>query len=80
MPKTLTKKLSSSKYTVVGYYADNLQPWVQHVSSTDPHQAAATAVKKLETETGPHAQSPYVVEVFEGRLYGCLGNDSCIQM
>jgi hypothetical protein len=63
---------------VVGYYADNLQPWVQHVSSTDPNQATVDAVKKLETETGPHAQSPYVVEVFEGRHYGCLGNDYCI--
>jgi hypothetical protein len=35
-------------YTVVGYYEDSSQIWVEHVNGHDSNEAVVKAVKKLE--------------------------------
>ena len=66
------------KYTVVGMYADNQQPWVQHVKADDPQAAAAEGCRSLMTDPEVVADEDnlFVVEVFEGHHMGCLGNEA----
>ena len=57
-------------YTVVGYYADNDQPFVQWVRAADPKDAAKRVITRYKDWV------PYVVEVFAGRRKGLLGNEA----
>ena len=67
-------------YTVVGFYEDNGQIWVEHVQGQDINEAVAKAVKKLEKSTLDETdiaidsktfrQSVNIVEVFCGTHKG----------
>ena len=69
-------------YTVVGYYEDNGQPWVEHAEAEDWCGAVVETVKSLE-KTDPPSQ-PYsfdrsnitIVEVFEGAHMGLAEHES----
>jgi hypothetical protein len=61
------QRQKSKKWTVVGFYEDNMQPYVEHVSATAPDEA----VSKL-------TESVRVVEVFEGSHKGRLGNNEVL--
>ena len=60
-------------WTVIGYYEDNMQPFVTHVSAKNSSDAAKRA--------GTHTDSPddlRIVEVLRGRHMGCLGNNEVL--
>jgi hypothetical protein len=40
-------------YTVVGYYEDNGNIWVEHVNGHDTNEAVVKAVKKMEKSHNP---------------------------
>lgn len=61
------------KYTVIGYYADNDQPFVDWVSAKDPSAAAAKALR-LKDEN----YAPRIVEVLKGHHKGVLGNSKTL--
>lgn len=63
-------------YTVVGFYADNQQPWVTFVEAGHPKAAAKKGVTQLydNGSYGVELEDIFVVEVFEGHLQGKLGN------
>ena len=61
------------KYTVVGYYDDNYQPYVGWHEATSPEEAAKAAAKVTDDEGLYPLQ---VVEVFEGELVGKLDNET----
>jgi hypothetical protein len=64
-------------YTVIGIYADNQQPWIQHVQATTPTHAALKGIKDLSnSDDKPDVNNIYVVEVIEGTHQGTLCNDS----
>ena len=63
-------------HTVIGLYADNQQPWIEHVSSENPRQAAIDAITKLSVEYD--CDDMYVVEVLEGTHMGTLLNDTVL--
>lgn len=56
-----------NKYTVVGYYVDNSQPYVGWVNSESPQDASLEVPVEV-----------VVVEVFEGHHKGCLDNGSVL--
>lgn len=59
-------------YTVVGYHADNDQPFVDHRKASDPQEAAR---KSMLYRKGSCA---VVVDVFEGSLQGVLKNEKVL--
>ena len=61
-------------YTLVGYYLDNDQPIVARTKAPDPQQAAKLVIRSFERK----GHEIYIVEAFEGRVEGCLGNDKTI--
>ena len=56
-------------FTVVGYFEDNNQPWVDHVAASDVQAAMVAAVQK-GVERGNDAGNMVVVEVFYGYRFG----------
>lgn len=59
-------------YSVIGYYADVNQPFIQHIEGADsPESAAAMAIARAEGD-------PVVVEVIEGLHYGTLDGDETL--
>lgn len=66
-------------YTVVGFYSDNMQPWIEFVMAKSPSEAAEKAVQELiETNGGDLVGEIMVVEILPGHLLGCLGNEKCL--
>lgn len=59
-------------YTVVGFYASNYQPFVDHRNAPDPQEAARLC--KLYHKDS----SIMIVEIFEGHLQGALGNEEVL--
>ena len=56
------------KYTVIGYHADNDEPYMAWVKSTRPQLAAIKVARKASS-------SIVVVEVIKGFHKGCLLNE-----
>ena len=70
--------MSSQLYSVVGYCADNNQPWLVHVQAKDPAHAEVEAVKTMLDLNGweeDFAVEIQVVQVLEGKVIAssCLG-------
>jgi len=69
-------------YTVVGYYDDNGQIWVEHVTGHDSTEAVVKAVKKLEKTNGQEdfskgfRENVCIVEVFCGTHRGQTDGES----
>jgi hypothetical protein len=64
-------------HTVVGFYADNHQPWVQFIEGASSAKAAAKkGINQLydNGECGADLNDIFVVEVFAGHLQGLLCN------
>ena len=62
-------KLRKRKWTVVGYYTDNNQPWIRWIMAKTAAQAAASVRPQWGSA---------VVEVFEGHKRGCLCNEEIL--
>ena len=72
----MTKKRVVKKwFTVVGFYRDNNQVWVEHARAFSPEAAAYTAVKAVYVKTDG-ASDPAVVDVFKGKQRGMLGTEN----
>jgi len=56
------------KYTVIGIYADNQQPWSHSVEEINPTRAAIKAITELydEGRGGGQLEDMFVVDVIEG--------------
>lgn len=63
-------------YTVVGFYADSNQPWVDFVASTSAKLAAQRGILNMYNngENGCEVEDLMVVEVFAGHNKGLLLN------
>jgi hypothetical protein len=67
------------RFTVIGIYADNNQPWMARTFAVDGPSAAANAIKAMtKTEDKPDEDDLLVVEAIAGWHLGCLGNDSVL--
>jgi hypothetical protein len=64
------------RFTVVGYYDDNQQPFVSWVMAEDPASASTRAFTKLGGEEASYEL--VVVEVFKGWMQGVLGNEKTL--
>lgn len=67
-----------NKYTVIGFYRDNEQPFIQHVTAKDPKAAAVVAVCSLSLEED-YDGDLNVVEVLEGHHMGVLANEQIVE-
>lgn len=63
-------------YTVIGFYADNQQPWIEYAPGKTPKQAAVKAVRDLSDRNGTDPSDMFIVEVIEGEHQGCLSNET----
>ena len=63
-------------YTVIGFYADNQQPWIAFVVAGTPKAAAKKGIKTVwdNGESGAVLEDMFVVEVVDGQRHGVLGN------
>jgi hypothetical protein len=62
----------NKKYTVIGYYLDNNQPFMDWVEARDPK----SAVRKARKFRSDHALG--IVEVIKGNHKGCLSNETVL--
>jgi hypothetical protein len=69
--------MTKKPYTVIGYYRDNNQPWMEHVNAPDATSGAGLALISLSENSGGE---PVVVEVIEGKHMGVLHNESLLMM
>ena len=60
----------TKQYTVIGYYADNAQPYMGWVTAASPAAAARKAIASSDA-----GEELMVVEVVTGKIKGVLGND-----
>lgn len=60
-------------YTVIGFWADNQQPFVTYVRSPNPRFAVVQAAHFAEA-----GEDLIIVEVIEGRHRGQLGNETVV--
>ena len=63
------------KYTVIGYYEDNSQPFVAHVIAATPQIACHKAVRSIHKDI---RYTLRIVDVFSGHHRGVLGNDKVL--
>jgi len=59
-----------NEYTIVGFYAENDQPFTHHASAKDPLSAAQKIVRLTEE------WSPIIVDVLEGKQKSVLDNSN----
>ena len=69
------KRKNRSWFTVVGFYRDNNQVWVEHAWAFDPQDASYSAIKAIHDKTDG-ASDPAVVEVFKGQQRGLLQTEN----
>ena len=63
----LRRRGIDNRYTVVGFYADNQQPWAATVDASSPQKAAAEVVREMMcTNEWDTADDIHVIEVLEG--------------
>jgi hypothetical protein len=74
--------MSKRAYTVIGFYADNQQPWMAFVGATSPKAAAKLGIKTVydNGESGAELEDMFVVEVVEGQRPGILGNQKVVSL
>jgi hypothetical protein len=70
--------MKSKPYTVIGLYADNQQPWMEHVSATTPKKAALKGIKVMVDKNEAEKDDLFVVDVIEGHHMGTLNNNSVV--
>ena len=63
-------------WTVVGYYRDNNQPWMEFVKAETAQRAALAAVSMAPDSVSSTDRA--VVEVVEGNHKGCLLNEEVL--
>ena len=71
------------RYTVIGIYGDNQQPWMTFVEeASSPKDAARKGIHNVHGEGVENVplSEILVVEVFEGYIPGVLGNDSILSL
>jgi hypothetical protein len=66
------------KYTVIGIYSDNQQPWGNIVEAENPLKAAIKAIKDLydDGKCGGELEDMFVVDVIEGEHQSVFGTNS----
>ncbi len=65
-----------NKYTIVGFYRDNDQPWVEHAEAGNANDAVKAAVfAKADGDESYGADDITIVEAFDGHLQGTLCNE-----
>jgi hypothetical protein len=78
----LSMELLSMKinYTVIGFYKDNNQPWMDHTKADSPQAAARASIQKMfkSNDGGVPLEDIIVVEVIEGHVKGCLCNEKIV--
>jgi len=65
------------KYTVIGYWADENQPWIEWGRGFSPHDGMVDALKHAMEENQwdeDYMMDLFVIEVIEGHHSGVLGN------
>ena len=69
-------------YTVIGFYADNQQPWMAFVVAGTPKAAVKKGIKTVydNGESGAELEDMFVVEVVEGQCHGVLGNQKAVSL
>jgi hypothetical protein len=69
-------------FTVIGFYADNQQPWMAFVRATSPKAAAKLGIKTVydNGESGAELEDMFVVEIVEGQRHGVLGNQKVVSL
>jgi hypothetical protein len=74
--------MNKRAYTVIGFYADNNQPWMAFVKSSSPKAAAKLGIKMVydNGESGANLEDMFVVEVVEGQRHGELGNQKVVSL
>lgn len=63
-----------NKYTVVGFYAENKEPWVSLVEAESPKHAEKAGVQSILEKSTP-LYPLCVVAVFEGHVEGNQSKD-----
>jgi hypothetical protein len=68
--------MKMKKFTVIGLYADNQQPWMSFVEAGHPKAAAKKGITQLydNGSCGAELEDIFVVEVIAGHNQGLLGN------
>ena len=68
--------MAMKKCTVIGFYADNQQPWITFVEASSPKIAARKGIRQLydNGSCGAELEDIFVVEVLAGHNQGLLGN------
>lgn len=74
--------MSKQTYTVIGFYADNIQPWMTYVKASSPKAAAKLGIKTIydNGEGGAELMDMRVVEVVKGQCPGVLGNQKVVNL
>jgi hypothetical protein len=70
-------------YTVIGIYGDNQQVWMRHVEKASTPRAAAKKAIELtydNGENGVEMEDIFVMDVFEGKVQGILGNSYVLSL
>ena len=71
-------QIELGRFTVVGFYTDNHQPWIELVEAKDPQEAAKNAVHSLAALNDMDPASISVIDVFEGKHSGVLNNETVL--
>lgn len=64
------------RYTVVGYFADNNQVWIEHVLANDWKDAFRQGVKQIKLVSDQDDDNIVVVEAFLGHHKGQSEQDT----
>jgi hypothetical protein len=73
----MSNHVPKNTYTVIGFYRDNNQPWMEHVTAPDPKAAAGKALVKLSAAS---SGDPVAVEVIAGHHNGKLCNETLMAL
>jgi len=69
------------KYTIIGLWADNSQPWLEFTEGTSPERALRDALQDLRQEHDWDEETLkdlFIVEIVEGHRRGLLENSRSI--
>lgn len=58
------------KYTVVGYFSDNNQVWIEHVLANTWDDAIRQGIKQIKLVSEQPTDNIVIVEVFQGHHKG----------
>ena len=74
--------MSKQTYTVIGFYADNMQPWITFIEASSPKAAAKLGIKTIydNGNGGAELNDIRVVEVVNGQHLGMLINQKVVNL